>query len=76
VTRRIQAGARARVVAQTSEVVELESPVRLRPGQSVEVVLDRCAPPDVHGRAACVVTWAVSRLGKDGPMYRGICRWQ
>jgi hypothetical protein len=75
-SRRMQAGERMRVVSERGDLVELESAARLRPGQCIELVLDRSAPPESAGRSAWVVTWCVARLGKEGPVYRGLCRWQ
>ena len=75
-TRRIQAGAHVRVIRETHDGVELESASRLRPGQHVDLVLDHSAVTDASARAALVVSWSVARLGKDGPVYRGLCRWR
>lgn len=58
----------------TPESVLLEGRSRLRPGRLVELV----DVPSTHGsdqRRALVDSWSVARLGKEGPVYRGKCRW-
>lgn len=75
-TRRLQIGDHVRIVSESGDDVELESSVRLRPGQSVDIVVERQAASSGGSRAASVVSWSVTRLGKDGPVYRGLCRWQ
>lgn len=64
-----------RVVGETPDGLQLESVARLCPGQLVDLVLDhtRSASPSV--RKACVISWSVQRLGNDGPVYHGLCRW-
>jgi hypothetical protein len=74
--RRIQAGNHVRVIRQTHDGVELESASRLRPGEPVDLVLDRVGLTGASARAALVVSWSVARLSKDGPVYRGLCLWQ
>jgi hypothetical protein len=66
--RRCVVGRDVRVVTESREDVWVESPLRLRPGTIVDLV------GDVSG-AVAVVTWMVARLGKDGTVYRGRCRW-
>lgn len=66
--RRCVVGRDVYVVELRPDEVELESRLRLRPG----AVIDVC---DQVVRAAVVMTWAVSRLGSDGTVYRGRCRW-
>jgi hypothetical protein len=74
--RRIQAGKHVRVIRETHDGVELESASRLRPGEPVDLVIDRAGLTDAAARAALVVSWSVAKLGKDGPVYRGLCLWQ
>lgn len=55
--------------------VVLEGRHRLRPGHLVQL----SGVPVAHGvRAgeAMVECWAIARLGSDGPVYRGRCRWR
>ncbi len=74
--RRIQLGEKMRVVTETPDGLQLESAARLRPGQIVEFVSDAARPTGEVARGACVISWSVVRLGKDGPVYHGLCRWQ
>jgi len=66
--RRCVLGRDITIVHETEHDVELESVLRLRPGS----VIDVC---DHRTRAAHVGAWMVASLGKDGPVYRGVCRW-
>lgn len=66
--RRCVVGRDIRVVEVRTEEVDIESALRLRPGSVIDV-------HDGSTRAATVVTWAVTRLGSDGTVYRGKCRW-
>ena len=52
----------------------LEGRQILRPGQ----VIVLAGVPSLLGfeeRRALVESWAVVRLGRDGTVYRGVCRW-
>lgn len=75
-SRRVQVGDHLRVLVETRDGVELEGTTRLWPGQVVDLVLDPASGMRASTRRACVVSWAVSRLGKDGTTYSGLCRWQ
>lgn len=66
--RRCVVGRDIQVVAVRSGEVEIESLLRLRPGAVIDV-------DDGRSRAATVVTWAVTRLGSEGTVYGGKCRW-
>ncbi len=58
----------------TAEAAWLEGRHRLRPGRVVELI----DVPSAHGpqkRHAVVESWTVASLGKNGPVYRGKCRW-
>jgi hypothetical protein len=66
--RRCVVGRDVYIVEESREGVCVESALRLRPGTVVDLV------GDVRG-AVAVVTWMVARLGKDGTVYRGRCRW-
>jgi hypothetical protein len=72
--RRLQVNRHLRVIAETVEGMQFESPARLRPGQVIELVW----PDGSHERArrARVITWSVMKLGSEGPTYGGRCRWQ
>ena len=61
-------------ITLTAEAAWLEGKQRLRPGRVVELA----NMPSTHGpqeRHAMVESWAVASLGKNGPVYRGKCRW-
>jgi hypothetical protein len=70
---RLVLGKDLRVVEVGHDQIWLEGVVRLRPGQSIDLVgawpgLDEGA---ARGR---VVTWRIVRLSSEGPHYRGCCR--
>jgi hypothetical protein len=73
--RRIQVGRQLRVIRETADEVELEGAMRLSPGRTIEIVVGPGETPPVV-RPASVLSWSVVRLGKEGPMYRGACRWE
>jgi hypothetical protein len=50
----------------------LEGLIRLRPGQSVDLVGNWPGLSD--GGRARVVSWSIVRLTGEGPYYRGACR--
>ena len=52
----------------------LEGRLRLRPGCVVELA-DVPSAGGPRERYAVVESWSVARLGKNGPVYRGRCRW-
>lgn len=69
---RLALGRDLRLVSADADVVWLESVVRLRPGQSVELIGQwPLAAGHSHAR---VVTWRVIRLCAEGPIYRGCLR--
>jgi hypothetical protein len=72
---RIQVGTHTRVIGETPDGVQLESFARLRPGQLVDLLMDRQGGSDRSSRRACVTTWSVLRLGTEGTVYHGVCRW-
>lgn len=61
-------------IALTLEAACLEGRHRLRPGHVIELA-DVPSARGPEPRHAIVESWAVARLGKNGPVYRGICRW-
>jgi hypothetical protein len=75
VGRRIVVGREVRVTHEGTDDVHLEGVARLCPGQRIELIFGSAASPSSH-RVACVVSWEIFELGKNGPRYRGICRWQ
>ncbi len=66
--RRCVVGRDVYIVSEAIDEVWLEGAVRLRPGMIVDLVGDA-------SRTVVVLTWLVSRLGKEGTVYRGRCRW-
>ncbi len=68
IRKRCVVGRDVRVVEVRSGEVELEGPLRLRPGSVIDI-------HDGRTRSATVDSWAVTRLGSDGIVYRGRCRW-
>jgi len=74
VTRRVLVGRDVRVVVETPDTVELESRVRLRPGQPVAIATAADNWP-AAGRPAVVLSWRLTGLGTNGPLFRGICQW-
>ena len=69
---RIALGRELRLISADSDILWLESVVRLRPGQSVELLGTWPLPPAC--RRARVVAWRLVRLGGEGPIYRGCLR--
>jgi hypothetical protein len=76
VRRRILIGLRTRVLSETPEGLRIESVTRLRPGQLVDVARRHGGNEASITRSACVESWAIVKLGSDGPVYQGLCRWQ
>jgi hypothetical protein len=66
--RRCVVGRDVHVVHERADEVEVESTLRLCPGAVIDM-------HDGRSRTATVVSWAVTRLGSDGTVYRGRCRW-
>jgi len=76
VGRRIVVGKEVRVTYEGADDVHLEGAARLCPGQHIELIFGSGAASSSSHRIACVVSWEIFELGKNGPNYRGICRWQ
>lgn len=70
---RLALGRDVRLVAAADDGVWVESGVRLRPGQSVDLT-GEWPGAGSHSRAR-VVSWRVVRLGAEGPIYRGNLRF-
>lgn len=68
---RLQLGRDARVLREDEDEVELESTARLAPGRAV--LMFRTGNDE--GRVAVVCGWRLVRVGSQGPVYRGCCRW-
>jgi len=60
------------LIGADEDVLWLESLIRLRPGQSVQLIGPW--PLSTSGSRAHVVTWRITRLGAEGPIYRGCVR--
>jgi hypothetical protein len=69
---RLSLGRDMRLISADEDALWLESLIRLRPGQSVELI--GSWPLTAVGSRAHVVTWRITRLGAEGPIYRGCVR--
>jgi hypothetical protein len=76
IARRLRLGSDLEVLEASAEGLEVQGRVRLRPGQTVELVSPASGTEAVRSGRASVVTWQVARLGTEGTTYRGHCRWQ
>ena len=76
VGRRIVVGREVRVTHEGADDVHLEGAARLCPGQRIELIFGSDVTNPSSHRIACVLSWEIVELGKNGPKYRGICRWQ
>ena len=73
--RRLKLGRDLDLVRKTTDGLDLEGPVRLRPGQLVDLIeADHGEGRGVGGRAK-VQSWSVVQLGSSGPIYSGHCAW-
>jgi len=59
---------------ESAEGVSLEGYQRLRPGQLVTLTHGRGGDGGDE-RSARVHSWYVARMGKNGTLYRGECKW-
>ena len=73
--RRLQVGRDLQIMTESADGVDLEGRTRLRPGLIVELVWPAPGSAPVRITRVCVWSWSVARLGRDGPLYRGHCRW-
>jgi hypothetical protein len=69
---RLALGRDLRLLSADADIVWLEGTVRLRPGQSVELIGPW--PAAIGCARAHVATWRVIRLSAEGPIYRGCVR--
>lgn len=69
---RLALGPDLRLIGADDEVIYLESVLRLRPGQCVELI--GAWPVARPSSRAFVVNWRIARLGREGPIYRGCLR--
>jgi len=60
------------LISADEEALWLEGVIRLRPGQSVELI--GAWPLSPGSTRARVVTWRITRLATEGPIYRGCLR--
>ena len=67
--RRCVVGRDVTALGVSADGITLEGRLRLRPGTVVEVC-------DVMVRLGVIESWSVARLGQDGPVFRGFCRWR
>jgi hypothetical protein len=68
---RVVIGRDVQLLGRQGPLIMLQSGMRLRPGQRVEIV--PADPGEPHG-IAVVETWTVGALLSTGPAYRGSCR--
>jgi hypothetical protein len=71
---RLALGRDLRLISADEDAAWLESAIRLRPGQSVELI--GAWPLAARFTRARVVTWRITRLGAEGPIYRGCLRFE
>ena len=69
---RLSLGRDLRLIGADEDALWLEGLIRLRPGQSVQLIGPW--PLSTGGSRAHVVTWRITRLGAEGPIYRGCVR--
>jgi hypothetical protein len=62
------------MVSEGEEGVEIEGRGRLRPGRDIELV--RAGGICTEVRRAEILSWRVVRIGSDGILFRGFCRWR
>jgi hypothetical protein len=74
VSQRICIGRDVRILAERDADVELEGRARLRPGRPVQIAVWAEQRPFTF-RHAMVESWYVAAVGRDGPAFRGVCRW-
>jgi hypothetical protein len=75
-SRRLQVGSQGHITAETLDAVQLEGTIRLRPGQTVELVMPASHGSPALTRVSCVLSWSIARLGNEGPTYEGRCVWE
>lgn len=75
-SRRLRIGRDVEVVARSHGGVDVEGAIRLRPGQSVDLIEPDIGVHRGEVRRAYVTSWFIARLGRDGPTYGGHCAWQ
>ncbi|TAK16749.1 MAG: hypothetical protein EPO35_04735 [Acidobacteria bacterium] len=71
---RLSLGRDLRLINADGDAVWLEGTVRLRPGQAVDLVGHW--PTEPMTPRGHVVSWHLTRLGPEGPIYRGCVRLQ
>lgn len=72
---RVHVGRDVRNLGERPGGIELEGTTRLRPGRDIEIMLPTPAGTQVVRRAV-VWSWAVVAVGRNGPVFRGICHWE
>ncbi len=73
-SRRYRVGKDLMSLESLEEQGRLEGREVLRPGEVI-VLADVPSPLGPTERRARVESWAVVELGKNGTVYRGVCRW-
>jgi hypothetical protein len=73
---RVHVGRDLHVTEELTDGIDLEGRARLRPGLLVDLVWPSFSSSPGRVKRARVWSWSVVRLGRDGPHYRGHCRWE
>ena len=71
---RVQVGREVHSLGERADGIELEGRSRLRPGHDIEIVLIPATGPPIVRRAV-VWSWSVVAVGRNGPVFRGLCHW-
>ncbi|MCC7007293.1 MAG: hypothetical protein IT184_00600 [Acidobacteria bacterium] len=71
---RVRIGSDVKTLGEWPGGIELEGRLRLRPGREVDVV-DTGPDAPASPRRAVVWSWTVVAVGRNGPLFRGICHW-
>jgi len=72
---RVRLGWDVKLLAENADGLELEGPIRLRPGRLIEIVLDTPPAGTLLVKRALVWEWTMVKTGSSGPTFRGFCRW-
>jgi hypothetical protein len=74
-TQRLRLGGEMQVVGEDDCGVTISGPLRLCPGRDVDLISGWVPGQESAIRRALVWNWRLTRVGSDGPVYEGYCRW-